>query len=383
MEFRKQAKQVKCKLQKIVKLFRISIFLFICFSHIPGSAYAGDRELKSLMVAGRMHYGVVTPHHKSIQYSITDAVRGIDLCLVRATNGAGYWEQLYRYPRYGIGYNWSQLGNTKVYGTGHSLYGFFKAPFIARDRLSVNYAISLGLSYLNKTFEPAENPMNNAISSNLNVFVRFSGGLIYRLTDKLEISGDLNMQHYSNGKLKSPNLGINLVTTSLGLAYKINDAGQQPVMPELPEITKKNRYSIIYSAGCKTFDDLADRYYFASSLSLHYDRILSHKFSAGGGADFFYNSSIRKAMAEHDNKEAKPGDLFRAGLHIGGAIYYNRLSMLIQAGYYLYKQYYYITPVYNRVGLRYRINDNILLNISLKSHHAVADFVEWGVGYTW
>jgi hypothetical protein len=34
------------------------------------------------------------------------------------------------------------------------------------------------------------------------------------------------------------------------------------------------------------------------------------------------------------------------------------------------------------VGMRYRFDNGLLLNLVLKSHWAKADYVEWGVGYT-
>jgi hypothetical protein len=39
--------------------------------------------------------------------------------------------------------------------------------------------------------------------------------------------------------------------------------------------------------------------------------------------------------------------------------------------------------VYQRIGIRYRTGRHLLWNMSLKSHYAVADHWEFGVGYRW
>ena len=52
-------------------------------------------------------------------------------------------------------------------------------------------------------------------------------------------------------------------------------------------------------------------------------------------------------------------------------------------GHYLYSRYTDLSLIYTRLGLIYRINSHLLANVSLKSHMAKADFIEWGIGYTW
>jgi hypothetical protein len=39
-------------------------------------------------------------------------------------------------------------------------------------------------------------------------------------------------------------------------------------------------------------------------------------------------------------------------------------------------------PLYHRIGMRYQFSNGITANLVLKSHWAKADYVEWGIGYT-
>ena len=40
------------------------------------------------------------------------------------------------------------------------------------------------------------------------------------------------------------------------------------------------------------------------------------------------------------------------------------------------------TPYYERVGIRYRFNNNIYTGVTIKAHQGVADIFEWTIGYT-
>ncbi len=361
--------------------------LFFCFLIFYGLSPLRAQEKETFLsdgiIGGQWHYGFVTPHHKAIQYVVKKPISGFDITFSKPTYGKNIWEKLYRYPRYGVGYFRVSLGNNEILGYGNALYGFLNIPFHKTQRFSVNYQLSFGLGYLNKVFNVNSDPLDVAISAHVNAFARFSADVKYRVYKNIELQGGINMQHFSNGKLKSPNLGINSVTTSLGLSYIFNNT-EKEINPAPPApVIKNHYYYLVYSAGLKTYDDFHNKYYFASSLSFHYDRVLNTKYSLGLGSDLFYNGAIKPAFIEKKGREASVPDLFRAGIHAGGSVTYNRLSMILQVGYYVYARYTYITRVYNRVGLRYRLNDHLLLNFTLKSHLAIADFFEWGVGYRW
>ena len=63
------------------------------------------------------------------------------------------------------------------------------------------------------------------------------------------------------------------------------------------------------------------------------------------------------------------------GINIG-----NIMLSLHMGGYILpnYKEDGYF---YHRINSRYKINDNLFFNLGLKSHWAVADFIEVGIGF--
>jgi hypothetical protein len=58
-----------------------------------------------------------------------------------------------------------------------------------------------------------------------------------------------------------------------------------------------------------------------------------------------------------------------------------RIVLPFEFGMYLYTKSINHGTEYNRIGIRYNINEHFIANISLLSHYAMADYVEWGFGY--
>ena len=72
---------------------------------------------------------------------------------------------------------------------------------------------------------------------------------------------------------------------------------------------------------------------------------------------------------------------WHGGIHLSYERIWNKLSIIIQPGYKIItpsEQFFY---QFNRVGIRYRTDSNIILNYSIKAHKFAADFIEFGVGY--
>jgi hypothetical protein len=149
-------------------------------------------------------------------------------------------------------------------------------------------------------------------------------------------------------------------------------------------MNKRYVQSVIYSAGTKVYDNLYGKKYFVSSVSYNLERIINHKRKIGLGADLSYDGSISEALASEDGIPDKHFEkLIRFGLHTSYAIRYKQLIMGIQIGYYLYSKYTVITPVYNKLSIQYLLTRNIIGSISIKSHMAKADCLEYGIGYYW
>jgi hypothetical protein len=68
------------------------------------------------------------------------------------------------------------------------------------------------------------------------------------------------------------------------------------------------------------------------------------------------------------------------GLFLGHELFINKTSIVTQLGYYVYYPFDFEGRVYNRVGMKRYFGDKIFGAITLKSHGAAAEAVEFGLG---
>lgn len=356
----------------------IIVFIIPCFN---GHAQNSDYLKENLFIDADYGYGTLMPHHNSIKYFLEDRINTFDIKLSKLTFGNKYWNQLYRYPVYGIGYYRSNLGNDDIYGYANGFYSFFKAPIIGKsDGINLSYQIAIGLSYITKIFDTETNYQNLAISSHTNIFVDFSLHSHIPLTQRLSLTNNIRITHFSNGKITSPNKGLNLLTGSIGLQYQLSNIVKPKIIQELPEIEKKNEYTLVYAVGIKTISRYQPGNYFASSFMFDYNRNYSLKGRWSLGADLFYDESNKEKALKYEG-ETNDMDPFLLGIHAGHDLVAGNLAFIVNVGGYIYAPVEQLAPIYSRLGLRYRFKQKVIANLTLKSHWAKASFIEWGVGY--
>ncbi len=358
----------------------IAILIFIINPLMLAST--ADSVLNGLRVEGKLHYGIMLPHTSEVQYIVHNNISGAELTLSTESNNRHQWEGLFRNPRYGIGYNYNNFHNKDVMGKAHSLFGYIDIPFYkTQSKFGLNYQIGFGLSYFPKRYHPYNNPLNHAISAPVNYYVTFDVHGRYKVGKKNEIKTAIELSHYSNGKTKSPNYGLNSITFSAAWLYSIIPANEI----ELPSVKipyKKHVYEIIANAGGKRDDMLNDKVYLISSVVIDYCYFYTARYAFGGGVDLLYDGSLEATkLSEINENESSSKDNYQAGLHMGFRVRYGDLQVVLQTGYYVYANYLKHTSVYSRIGMRYALTDKLLFNFTLKSHLAIADFIEWGIGY--
>jgi len=123
-------------------------------------------------------------------------------------------------------------------------------------------------------------------------------------------------------------------------------------------------------------------------LSASVNRQISYKSKFGLGIMVNYwgfaNSSI---TAEDGNLIAHPAsfkDELELSIFPSYELIISRLSLVLQPGFYLYRSKYpYRTPaVYQRIGLKYNILENISFAVNMRVHsYSIADYLEWTIEY--
>ncbi len=366
--------------RKIKNKRRSTLFLLLVFI-CAASLNAQEDRKHDWSIGGKYHYGFMHPFRMSVRYLVTDHIHGIELYAGKKFSGGAYMDQLYRYPEAGIAYYYGTLGNNNVFGKAHALYPYFSASIYRRGRYRSAYLIGAGVSYNTRIFDVESNNLNILIGSHLNSFIRLAIQNEYELTERLILTNEFVLSHYSNGRIKSPNKGLNQVTTSIGLKYSMADQGQNKYF-EIPELKKKNEFSIVSAYATKVIDQFNTGRYNVILLSFDYSRHISHIRELMAGIDISYDGSLRRLISNDTGLSAGHADALRMGLHAGQELKFHDVSITLQLGAYLYNKWKKENQfIYQRYGIRYYFSDRLFVAAILKTHLGVADYLSWGAGY--
>lgn len=252
------------------------------------------------------------------------------------------------------------------------------------DRHKLQWLLNFGLSYFTNPYERTQNEKNIFIGSYLNCMIDV--GLAYRfgLSNGDAISLAFMLAHSSNGYLKKPNQGLNLLQLELGYQFSNSPEGTQTPFDNKndseQQINESHFFLSLSPAIVKArypFD--ADPYYFAYTFQTGYLYALSVKRMVGASLDLMYNFS-------HSDIARSKGVDVPFPLYLGACAdyetYWGPLSIRLAMGCYLHKSELESIPVYERVGAYYHFGNSLrqYVGVSLKAHYAHVDYIEWTYG---
>lgn len=326
-------------------------------------------------------YGRVIPEYQLFNYLIIQPTSGIELSYCKRTTGKSYWEKIYNYPEVGFTFQYNSLGNPEVFGNEFAFYPFCQFTPLRRTNFQLYQQYGLGLGYSTKRFDLSENFENVAVGSHLNIHFNFKLGTRFKLGQKLVLNAGVAFLHYSNANMAEPNIGMNSVSlfTGFNMPTGLQD---ELIDTPIPDHEHQNEFAFVYAAGGKHTRALQQTIYFTSSVSAEYKRHWKRKFHPGAGFDLFFDSSTKTEMTINPDSNYDPSDNFRTGIHLSQEIVYDHISFILQEGFYVgLTDKVNFKTMYNRGIVRWKINDNFLVHVSMKSHLHILDYPEFGFGY--
>ena len=329
------------------------------------------------------HHGYMLPEYAFINYLVNQPVRAVEMSLYKRTTGRTLWEQLYRYPDYGLSVMYSTLGNHDVFGEYTALFPWYRIHFIDTHAFSLYYRLGVGLCYVDRVFDPEHNYRDRAIGSRLNIFFNLETGARILLYRQLWLTLGTGFNHLSNANLKEPNFGLNDLTFYGGFSWTPTPS-EVRISREVPEVNRQTDHYLTLSAAPRHVRSVEGNRYLVSSLSFDINRRLWHKVKLGAGADLFYDSSTKTEMETRGLQGYRGSYDYRSGIHLSQEFMYDRLSLIFQEGRYVFLGDH-ITgwTMYTRGIIQFRFTDHLMARLSMKSHFFVLDHPELGIGYRW
>ncbi|HOI87292.1 MAG TPA: acyloxyacyl hydrolase [Lentimicrobium sp.] len=354
---------------------------------IPSAAQPHRFQASNLLFEARVNYGFLIAHHLEMEI-YNSHFPTLEFSVSQATYGKRQWEALYNYPVTGVSYWNARLGNSPDLGFAHALYPFISFPLIKKDKQEVNFRLGAGLAYLTKKFDRLSNYKYNAIGSHLNAAINLTMEYRWKPVKHLQLSGGIQLMHFSNGSTRTPNFGLNIPSVTGGAAFRINAENpyiRRRIRPSLKMYEFDGKEFIEVKLGTtfatKESGDTDGRRFFIYSGFLMAMKNLDYKHKAGLCFDLSWDGSDSLLVARSNYKPYNPRELTKPGLSAAYELVLARTSFAFNLGFYLGGKDKSEGMTYYKMGIHYLISNNIFANLTLKTHFARADYVGIGLGY--
>lgn len=319
-------------------------------------------------------------------------------------NGNKYWHQFFHFPQISINTAFTYFGNRNILGHAYTIFPTVGGRKKLGNKFSFYYDFGGGLSFFDKPFNAITNYDNIVIGSRITAIVAGSIGLQKQLWERYLIKVGGAFRHYSDGHIKVPNVGGNLIYYSIGLNYKLSP-DRKEISQEIKPIDDKIKYFISAGIGAHEVEGTVVpqggaiyAVYFGSvglSKRLSYRSNVLFEFNYNYYTD--YRDHILNGQIFYEKLNRRSSKII---LFVGHEMYFNHLSVLVKAGaniYYPFRkrlaelgdiEYRFMDQYisgefalnYYRHGSLSNKKINPFLGIGIKSIGGKADYIETKLG---
>lgn len=330
--------------------------------------------------------GNILAHAPDLSHLITGHPTGSLISFSKKTQGNEEWHHVFNYPDYG-GYYLYQDFKNEILGECFAVGGHYNFYFLNRNLM---FKIGEGIAMTTNPHDKVTNSKNNAFGSKIMANTVFA--LNYRkenIIDKFGIQAGLIFTHFSNGRVKAPNSGINTYGINLGIVYNFEKSQRKQIDTSAIKINYREpiKYNIILRTGFSENSIIGTGTKPFYHVGFYADKRLSRKSALQLGTEIFFTNSYKEFIKYQSvaypqfNVDADT-DYKRVGVFVGYELFINRISLEAQVGYYVYRGYEHDIPVYDRLGMKYYLSNKkkVYAGLSIKTHGFLAEALEFVVG---
>jgi len=359
------------------------IFVFIWLLLLQVSAQQDSLVNTGWQIKPVFSRGFIMLHRISIGHLVKGYPNTYEINVSRPSPGNCQWQHENNRPDIGLTLQFLDFANPQQLGYAFTAAPYVEIPLNEQQRASrVVMRVCWGLTYVTKHFDIYQNHKNTAIGSHLNAFVQFRWFWQWQITDRLRFEPGFSFSHASNGKSKNPNLGLNIMSLSAGVNYRIGSNYKPANVIRDSSCRVKSKYELTLGTAIG-FNQRAINtpmlrtYVFAASIQRNLRN--THKFSAG--VDVYYDDNYQIDFREWEGYTATGLSRYRMSARLGYAYNIGRISLPIEVGYYVFQKVNPDANLVSRLGVRYYDKSGLILSFGLRTHFAVAYAFEYGIGY--
>lgn len=232
-----------------------------------------------------------------------------------------------------------------------------------------------GFTYSTSSYFKDGNPI---VASRLNFSPKLGLKAKTRLAGSTSLLLSANIFHYSNIAVKVPNNGVNSLEVSLGIVKDLKK--NSPKQDEIKEAGDPLRS--FFEAGLDigrrgSYKSLEGNW--KSGFYLGYNYKLNPTLSLKIGADAVYYYSAFDGSEKSDQYFATSFDPWRYGLSAGTDIWFGKLALMTNYGYYFKFNGKYDIKTYWIAGFKYFFNSTLGIQGKGYVHKVQADYLAFGL----
>lgn len=368
----------------------IKIYLFIVFIalrvNLPAQAHTPYSK-NNLMAELKVQYGFLASHHLELDV-FQSHFPAFEFSIEKATWGKSRWEVIYGYPIVGLSVWYSPLGGFDELGYAIAVYPFINFPIVKDEIQSFNFRLGAGLGYLSNYYHNKSNYRNFAIGSNINV----AGSLYFeyrrKVSNMITLSAGIGLTHFSNGSMKTPNYGLNLITGTIGITTYLKRPNPQlsnKILPKLYPFEFDGKKSLDVDAsisiGHKDMSQQFGKKFMVYALTANIFKQISWKSKFGVGIDLTYDASDKFILKWRGEPAENNWQVLKPGINAAYQLVISNLSFVFNFGIYLAGKERAEGDVYQRLSMRYLFADFLFANISVNTNWGKAEYIGFGIGY--
>jgi len=326
--------------------------------------------------------GYIAPHCDKIKPLSGEVFMNYEINFSKKVSGTQQWKEFYHNPIIGIDIMMSGLGRNPYLGSAYGILPNINFQIAGSKRVFFGFRLGAGIGYLSKCYYTEGNTQNIAIGSHFNAAVNLFFNLRVSCSKYIDFITGIAFTHYSNGAIRSPNLGINIPAINVGIGVKDKvDNYKKEKLGKVPREEKKFEVRLVGAFGLSDPVNLDFETTYSGSFTSYflYNHNIKSKF--GIVADIFYDERTVEDEVGGGAWVPLRTHFWRPALSAAYLVNISKFAIVIQLGSYVYTEYGTDGYVFERIGLQYLLFNHLIANLSLKAHFAKADHIEFGIGY--
>ena len=368
---------------KVSYLNKIYFALFLIGSNL---LYSQEDE-KHTSLDTDYYYGTILEHSPKIGHLITGHPEGFLLRYNYHSSGKEAWQRRHNYPDWGFSFAYQDMKNPSL-GEMYGVFSHINWYFFKRN---LQLSVGQGVGYMTNPYDKENNFRNSAYGSHL-LSATFLKLNFHKpnIWNRIGVQAGISLFHFSNGAVKLPNTSTNTLAFNFGVNYQMDDRREIDYMnnDDDEKITEPIKFNLALRFGINESSVVGLGQYPFVIIVAYADKRLSRSSRIVFGSELFLSYFLKElidyqvaAFPERDNTDDY--DFKRAGVFIGYELQINKLAPFVNLGYYYYNPFGFGDAIYNRIGLKryFGKKEEIYGLMSVKSHAAKAEALEFGIGY--